>query len=73
VVCNPPFHQDRTVGDTLAWRMFAQAHRALAPGGELRVVGNRHLDHGRRLMRIFGHAARLATTGGYEVLLATRR
>jgi 16S rRNA (guanine1207-N2)-methyltransferase len=73
VVCNPPFHQDRTVGDILAWRMFVQAHRALAPGGELRVVGNRHLDHGRRLMRIFGNAARLASTGKYEVLRAVRR
>ncbi len=73
VVCNPPFHQDRSVGDALAWRMFTQAHRALAPGGELRVVGNRHLDHGRRLARIFGGCERLATTGKFEVLTARRR
>ncbi len=72
VVCNPPFHQDRSVGDALAWRMFTQAHRALMPGGELRVVGNRHLDHGRRLGRIFGHCDRLASVGKFEVLLARR-
>lgn len=25
VLCNPPFHQQQTVGDFLAWRMFQQA------------------------------------------------
>jgi len=73
VACNPPFHQDRAVGDALAWGMFTQAHRALVAGGELRVVGNRSLGHGRRLQRIFGAVERLAQDDRFEVLLAVRR
>ncbi|MEZ4386738.1 MAG: methyltransferase [Candidatus Krumholzibacteriia bacterium] len=72
VACNPPFHQDRAVGDALAWRMFTQAHRALVVGGRLLVVGNRHLAHGGRLTRIFGNARRLAQTDRFEVLEAAR-
>ncbi|MBD3219978.1 methyltransferase [bacterium] len=72
VVCNPPFHQDRTVGDMLAWRMFTQAERALRAGGRLLVVGNTHLDHGERLARIFGRCRQLARSGKFEVLEAER-
>ncbi|QYG95691.1 methyltransferase [Iamia sp. SCSIO 61187] len=57
VVVNPPFHRDHTVGDATAWRMFAQARAVLAPGGELLVVGNRHLAYHAKLKRLFGTAA----------------
>ncbi len=45
VLCNPPFHEHQAVTDATAWRMFVQAKRALRPGGELRIVGNRHLGY----------------------------
>ena len=45
VLCNPPFHQQQVVGDFLAWRMFTQAKAALVRGGELWIVGNRHLAY----------------------------
>ena len=73
VVCNPPFHQDRTVGDMLAWRMFTQASRALVAGGRLLVVGNRGLDHGQRLVRIFGGVEQVEAGERFEVLEAVRR
>jgi 16S rRNA (guanine1207-N2)-methyltransferase len=73
VACNPPFHQDRSTGDALAWGMFTQARRTLVPGGGLLVVGNRHLDHGRRLARIFGGVEVVERRGKYEVLRARRR
>lgn len=70
VLCNPPFHQDRSVGDALAWRMFVQARRALRPGGELRLVGNRHLAYHVKLKRIFGNATLVASDRKFVVLSA---
>ncbi|MGB3724165.1 MAG: methyltransferase, partial [Glaciecola sp.] len=51
VICNPPFHQQNTVIDDIAWQMFLDAKRVLRPGGELRIVGNRHLDHRVKLSK----------------------
>ena len=70
---NPPFHHDRAVGDETAWRMFTQAHRALRPGGELRVVGNRHLAHHAKLSRIFGSSEVLSSDPRFVVCRAVRR
>ncbi len=53
VLCNPPFHQQNVVGDGVAWRMFTQSKRALRKGGELWVIGNRHLNYHSKLKRIF--------------------
>ena len=73
VLVNPPFHHDRAVGDETAWRMFTQAHRALRPGGELRVVGNRHLAHHAKLSRIFGSSDVLSSDPRFVVCRAVRR
>ena len=72
VVCNPPFHQAQAVGDHLAWRMFEQAKRALKPGGELRIVGNRHLGYHVKLNRMFGNCEVLASDRKF-VVLGSRR
>ncbi|MFP6593053.1 MAG: methyltransferase [Candidatus Latescibacterota bacterium] len=55
ILCNPPFHQHNAMGDTTAWRMFAEARRVLRSGGELLVVGNRHLAYHAKLRRLFGN------------------
>ncbi len=73
VLVNPPFHQAHSVGDSIAWRMFTDARRVLAPGGEIRVVGNRHLGYHARLRKIFGNCETLAADAKYVVLRATRR
>lgn len=53
VLCNPPFHQQKVVGDHLAMAMFKDAARVLQKEGELWVVGNRHLGYHAKLKRWF--------------------
>jgi 16S rRNA (guanine1207-N2)-methyltransferase len=73
IVCNPPFHQGRAMGDQIAWGMFTQAHRSLKPGGEFRVVGNRHLGYHTKLKRIFGNCQTVASDSKFVVLSAQHR
>ncbi|MFC3608732.1 methyltransferase [Stutzerimonas tarimensis] len=73
VLCNPPFHQQQVVGDFLAWRMFLQAYAALTRGGELWIVGNRHLGYHAKLKRLFGNCEQVAATPKFVVLKATRQ
>ena len=72
VLCNPPFHEQRARGDSVAWTMFTDAHAALAPGGELWVVGNRHLAYHAKLHRIFGNCEVVASSPKFVVLRARR-
>ncbi|GAC16928.1 methyltransferase [Aliiglaciecola lipolytica] len=64
VICNPPFHQLNTITDHIATQMFEDACSKLAKGGELRVIGNRHLDYPQKLKRLFG---------GYSVVASDRK
>lgn len=72
VLVNPPFHRDHSVGDATAWRMFSEARRALRPGGQLWVVGNRHLAYHAKLRRLFGRSEVIASDPRYVLLCATR-
>ena len=72
VLCNPPFHQQQVVGDFLAWRMFSQARTALAKGGELWIVGNRHLGYHLKLKRLFGKVEQVAATPKFVILRAVK-
>jgi 16S rRNA (guanine1207-N2)-methyltransferase len=72
VLCNPPFHQQQVVGDFLAWRMFTQAKTALAKGGELWIVGNRHLSYHLKLKRLFGKVEQVAATPKFVILRAIK-
>ncbi|RLJ16103.1 50S rRNA methyltransferase [bacterium endosymbiont of Escarpia laminata] len=73
VLCNPPFHQQQVVGDFIAWRMFSQSVKVLKRGGELRVVGNRHLDYPAKLKRLFGNVEQLSANPKFFVLRAVKR
>lgn len=73
VLNNPPFHSHRATTDAAARRMFADARRALRPGGELWVVGNRHLGYHVRLKRLFGNCEVVASDPKFVVLKAVRR
>ena len=73
VVVNPPFHAGGARTTDVAHRMFHDAHRVLRPGGELRVVGNRHLGHHVALRRAFGSVAVVASDPRFVVLSAPRR
>ncbi len=72
VLCNPPFHQQQVVGDFLAWRMFTQAKAALSKGGELWIVGNRHLGYHLKLKRLFGKIEQVAATPKFVILRAIK-
>ncbi len=72
VVCNPPFHQCQATGDLPAWTMFAESARVLRPGGELRVVGNRHLGYHAKLRRLFGRIDLVASDARFVVLSAVK-
>ncbi len=67
VVVNPPFHDDRVLGDDTAWSMFVDAHKALRIGGTLIVVGNRHLAYHAKLKKIFGGTDTLASNAKFVV------
>lgn len=53
VLCNPPFHQDTSLTDTIAEQLIKDAAAVLAKDGELWLVGNRHLGYHQRLKRYF--------------------
>lgn len=73
ILCNPPFHQGQVVGDEVAWRMFSQSRRVLRPGGELRIVGNRHLNYHVKLKRLFGNVEQVAANRKFVVLKSIHR
>lgn len=70
VLCNPPFHQQQVVGDFLARRMFQQSHKALKSGGELWVVGNRHLGYHVTLKRMFREVEQVAANAKFVIFKA---
>lgn len=72
VLCNPPFHQQQVVGDFLARRMFQQSHRALKQGGQLWIVGNRHLGYHVTLKRLFKDVEQIAANAKFVILKATK-
>ena len=72
VLCNPPFHQQQVVGDFLARRMFQQSHRALKHGGQLWIVGNRHLGYHITLKRLFKKVEQVAANAKFVILKATK-
>jgi 23S rRNA (guanine1835-N2)-methyltransferase len=73
VVNNPPFHSHQATTDTTAWRMFSEARRALRPGGELWVIGNRHLGYHLKLRRLFGNSELVASDAKFVVLRAVKK
>ncbi|MFF0752261.1 methyltransferase [Streptomyces sp. NPDC004267] len=73
VLNNPPFHSHQATTDRTARRMFADARRALRPGGELWVVGNRHLGYHVTLRRIFGNSELVAGDPKFVILRAVKR
>lgn len=73
VLNNPPFHSHQATTDATARRMFADARRALRPGGELWVVGNRHLGYHVTLRRLFGNSELVAGDPKFVVLRAVRK
>ncbi|HZJ94727.1 MAG TPA: methyltransferase, partial [Thiopseudomonas sp.] len=53
-------------------RMFRQSHKALKPGGELWIVGNRHLGYHVTLKRMFRRVEQIAAHAKFVVFKATK-
>jgi 16S rRNA (guanine1207-N2)-methyltransferase len=68
ILCNPPFHQQNTVGDQIAVSLFKQSHRTLRKGGELWVVGNRHLAYPSYLSQLFGGHTLIASNPKFVII-----
>jgi 16S rRNA (guanine1207-N2)-methyltransferase len=52
--------------------MFMEARRVLVEGGELRIVGNRHLGYHAKLKKLFGNCTTVAANKKFVVLSATK-
>lgn len=72
ILCNPPFHQQTTVGDFIALQMFQDSFAALRPGGKLVVIGNSHLAYQVKLKKIFGNSKIVATNSKFMIVEARR-
>jgi 16S rRNA (guanine1207-N2)-methyltransferase len=72
VVNNPPFHENHAICDAIASQMFAESRDVLRCGGELWVVGNRHLSYQAKLKRLFGNCELVAGNARFVVLRAVR-
>jgi 16S rRNA (guanine1207-N2)-methyltransferase len=72
IVCNPPFHQQHTVGDHLALSMFKHAKRVLKKNGQFWVIGNRHLDYPQTLKKLFANVGLVAENPKFVIIKAVR-
>lgn len=73
VICNPPFHQQNAITDHIAYQMFKDSHAALKRGGELTIIGNRHLDYPKKLKRLFGGFTVVASNNKFSILSSIKR
>lgn len=70
ILCNPPFHEQNTVGDHIAKRLFADSKRCLKKSGKLYVVGNRHLGYHVTLKKYFSYVKQIAANSKFILLEA---
>jgi 23S rRNA (guanine1835-N2)-methyltransferase len=73
VLNNPPFHTHQATSDQTSRRMFTGAREALRQGGELWVVGNRHLSYHQTLRRIFGNTQVVTSDPKFVILRTVKR
>ena len=73
VLCNPPFHQDNAINDDVAWQMFTESKVVLVKGGELWVIGNRHLGYHAKLKHLFGNCEVVASNKKFTLLKALKK
>jgi len=70
ILCNPPFHQQNTVSDQIAVNLFKQSRKVLRKGGELWIIGNRHLNYHANLNRLFGNHSIVASNAKFVIMKA---
>ncbi|MGO1542328.1 MAG: class I SAM-dependent methyltransferase [Luteimonas sp.] len=71
IITNPPFHgHGRAARPDIGRAFIAAAAQALAPGGTLWLVANRHLPYEQALGERFGDLAEVAARDGFKVIRA---
>ncbi|MBG6180973.1 class I SAM-dependent methyltransferase [Arthrobacter sp. CAN_A1] len=73
IILNPPFHLEGTVHSGIALKLFADAGRVLAPGGELWTVWNSHLQYRTPLTTLVGPTRQAARNPKFTVTVSTGR
>ena len=68
IVSNPPFHSGVAVSTVTSKLLIYNAPQFLLPGGELRIVANRHLPYADWMKEVFSRVTMLAATKHYRVL-----
>ena len=71
IISNPPFHDGLDTAYRAVNELIAQAKWHLRPGGELRLVANRHLAYADLLAQHFGHFEVLAQNNQFKVYSVT--
>jgi len=72
ILLNPPFHIGSSVHAGIALKLFDDAARVLAPGGELWTVWNTHLGYRSALTRIVGPTHQVGRNTKFTVTVSTR-
>jgi 16S rRNA (guanine1207-N2)-methyltransferase len=72
ILCNPPFHLNHRIDETVGRRLLVQAASHLCEGGALCLVANRHLNYLPVLKREFKQVERLAQNGKFIIWKATK-
>jgi len=72
VLCNPPFHQENSMGKQTAYEMFIQAKKVLKEGGSLNIVANRHLQYHHKLKRLYGNCCVIDSNKKFVILQAVK-
>jgi len=73
IALNPPFHVGGAVTEDIATRLFVDAARVLARGGELWCVWNSALRYRAALERIVGPTRQIDRNAKFTVTVSTRR
>ena len=72
ILCNPPFHLDHTVDEFAGRHLLEQCYIHLAPGGQLCLVANKHLNYQPALRRRFHRDENIANNAKFNILFAEK-
>ena len=72
ILCNPPFHVEKTQDSDLGKSFIQRAHEALKIGGMFWMVANRQLPYERELNQRFQNVTKIAEDKGYKIYEARR-
>ena len=71
ILCNPPFHLNHRIDETVGRRLLVQAAAHLTEGGSLCLVANRHLNYLPVLKREFKRVEKIVQNGKFIIWNAT--